>query len=239
MFRLSLPVVKSALLVVGLLILATAVEAQERKARTKIKGKVDEVSEGRMIIIDATDNTTKLALQVSNRSKVDVEGIADAAYLTPGVNVHFLADMTVANVVPEPLKEITVCTIDEENNRPLCISSDPTKAKNKGKDALNNMEVRGTIKTIKNGKATIDVPSQRNPQQVKITLAPDIKVLAHFTDLSMVRPGDEVNVPWAMELDPVLLVPQSLKVTMANPLVAEKTAKKSAAGRKTTAKSNK
>ena len=101
------------------------------------------------------------------------------------------------------------------------------------------MEVRGTIKTNKNGKVTINVPSQRNPQQVKLTLAPDVKVLAHFTDLTMVRPGDEVNVPWAMELDPVLLVPQSLKITMANPLVADKTTKKAPAARKTTAKSSK
>jgi hypothetical protein len=237
MFRLSLPTVKFALVFLGLVVLTTAVEAQERKTRTKIKGKVDEVSEGRMIIIDASDNTTKLALQVSNRSKVDVEGSADAAYLTPGVPVHFFADMTAANLAPEPLKEITVCTIDEEDNKPLCISADPTKPKKKGKDALNNMEVRGTIKAIKNGKLTVDVPSQRNPQQVKITLAPDVKVLAHFTDLSMVRPGDAVDVPWAMELDPVLLVPQSVKVTLANPLVAEKTTKKAPAGRKTTAKS--
>jgi uncharacterized protein YdbL (DUF1318 family) len=239
MFRLSLPVVKYALVVLAMILLASASQAQERKTRTKIKGKVDEVSEGRLIIIDASDNTTKLALQVGARSKVDVEGSADVDYLTPGVNVHFFAEMTAANVVPEPLKEITICTIDEANNTPLCISADPTKPKNKGKDALNNMEVRGTIKTNKNGKMTINVPSQRNPQQVKITLAPDLKVLAHFTDLAMVRPGDEVNVPWAMEIDPVLLAPQSVKITMANPLVADKTTKKAPAARKPTAKSSK
>jgi hypothetical protein len=42
-----------------------------------------------------------------------------------------------------------------------------------------------------------------------------------------------------MELDPVLLVPQAVKVTLANPLVAEKATKKPAAGRKPTAKSSK
>lgn len=101
------------------------------------------------------------------------------------------------------------------------------------------MDVRGSIKANKNGKMTVEVPSERakKSQQVKITLAPDAKVLVHFTELAAVQPGDEVDVPQALERDPVLLIPmRKFTVKMANPLVSEK---KSAAGRKATAKSGK
>jgi hypothetical protein len=103
------------------------------------------------------------------------------------------------------------------------------------------MEVRGTIKTNKSGKITIDIPSERikKSQQVKITLAPDVKVLARFTDLSKVQPGDAVEVRSGTEQEPGVVMPRELIVTLANPLVPEeKPDKKGPAARKTTAKNS-
>ncbi len=240
MFRPSLPVVKCALLILGLLVLATAAEAQEKKTRVKkLKGTVKEVSEGQMVMTDAKENA-EITLKISKKCDIEVLGSTDTAYLTPGVNVHFMAEMTKSGLVPDPLKEITVCNITEKEGA-LCILADPTKASNKGPDAVNQMEVRGTIKTNKSGKITIDIPSERTKksQQVRITLAPDVKVLARFTDLSNVQPGDAVEVPSGTEQEPTLVLPRKVIVTLANPLVpAEPTDKKTPAGRKTTAKSS-
>jgi hypothetical protein len=151
--------------------------------------------------------------------------------------VHFFAEMTKANVAPDPLKEITVCNLDDKNETPLCILADPTKPSNKGPDAVNLMEVRGTIKTNKNGKMAIEVPSERTKKitLVKVTLAPDTKLSALFHDLSMVKEGDEVDVPYATEDGSGIVIPHKMKVTLANPLTAGD--KKLPSAGKTTAKS--
>lgn len=242
MFRRSLPVVKYALVLLTVVLLAAGSQAQEQKVRVKLKGKVKSVAEDRLNIIDAKD-MTEIVLQVKLRGRgtdVEVVGTAEPAYLTPGVNVHFLAEMNKLGVVPEPLKEITVCNIDDENNKPICILADPTKPSNKEPGAVNLMDIRGTIKTNKAGKMTIDIPSERTKksQLVKVTLAPDIKILAKFNDLSMVQEGDDVDVPYGMEIDPVLIIPRKMKITLANPLAPSE--KKGPASRKTTtAKSSK
>jgi hypothetical protein len=239
MFHPSLPAAMRALLILGLVVLVTGADAPEKKVRVKkLKGTVKEVSEGRMVITDAKENTD-IALLLHKKCEIEVLGSSDVAYLTPGVSVHFLAEMTKSGLVPDPLKEITVCNLTEKESA-LCILADPTKPSNKGPDAVNQMEVRGTIKTNKNSKMTIDIPSEhtKKNQQVKVTLAPDIKVLARFTDLALVQPGDAVEVPSGTEQEPTLVLPRKVIVTLANPLVAaEKTDKKSPTVRKTTAKS--
>jgi hypothetical protein len=239
MFRLSLPVVKCALLVLGVLILATAAEAQEKKTRIKkLKGTVKEVSDGQMLITDAKENAD-ISLKISKRCDIEVLGSTDAAYLTPGVNVHFITELNSGLYAPEPLKEITVCNITEKEGA-MCNLADPTKPSNKGPDAVNQMDVRGTIKTNKSGKMTIEIHSEhtKKNQTVRITLAPDAKVLVRFTDLAKVQPGDAVEVPSGTEQDPGVVLPRKVVVTLANPLPPEEKAdKKTSAGRKTAAKS--
>jgi hypothetical protein len=86
---------------------------------------------------------------------------------------------------------------------------------------------------------TVDVPSERTKKStlIKLTLAPDAKILAHFDDLSMVQEGDEVDMPYGTEIDPVLVMPRKLKITLANPLAPSE--KKGPVRKTTTAKTSK
>ena len=229
-----------ALLISSLLALASttlAADAPQKVRVKKLQGTVKEVGEKQIIMTDAKDQ--EISLKLGSKCEIEVVGTTDAAYLTPGVPVHFLAELTTSLSSPDPLPAITVCNIDDDTNRPLCILADPTASKKKGPDAKNMMEVRGTIKTNKNSRMTIEVKSvaTKKTETVKVVLAPDIKVAARFTNLERVTPGDTVEVPSGTESEPGVVRPRSLKITLAKPLVAEEADTKPKTTRKTSTKS--
>lgn len=210
--RLASPV--AFLLVLGLSILMVAEASAQKRERVKLKGKVKTVSDKQVLLEEKPE--TEWLLHIGRSTRVTVEGTAVPEYLAPGVNVEFVADANKAGVVPEPLTDITVCTFNDSNPATFSLE-DPTKPSRKGKDALNRYQVRGTIKTIRNGKVTISTPDK----QVKITLKPDAKIKVLTTDVTWAQPGDEASVQGA-EIFAGEVQAQVLKVTMAKPLEPKK-----------------
>ena len=119
MFRLPMLVVKVALVVLGLVVLTTASQAQEPKSRTQGQGQGERSFRGPDGHYRRQDNTTEIALQVASGIRGRSRRRRRSAYLTPGVHVHFFADMNSADVAPEPMTEITVCDITRERTADL------------------------------------------------------------------------------------------------------------------------
>ncbi|HEX3654306.1 MAG TPA: hypothetical protein VHV55_00795 [Pirellulales bacterium] len=203
--------------VLVLLLLPALVAPQafaQKGDRVKLKGKVKTVSEKQMAIEEKPE--TDYLIHINSRTRVTVEGTAVPEYLAPGVDVQVVADVNKAGVVPEPLTEITVCTFNESN--PATFGpEDPTKPSRKGKDAVNRFVIRGTIKTIRNGKLTIATPDKL----VKATLTPDAKIKVLSTDVTWAQVGDEASVA-GVEIFAGEVQAQTLKVALAKPLEPKK-----------------
>lgn len=209
-----------------LLALAMPGAAAPRPEMVRLKGKITTTAKDEIRIAGKTD--ADIAVFVGRGSRVSVEGTAVPEYLTPGVNVQFVADVNNAGVIPSPLSEITICTFTD-TDQPTFSLDDPTKPSHKGKDALNKYLVRGTIKQNKNGTLTVTVPGKPNilpngrtaaaapAKTIKATLAPDAKIKVLVSEISWAQVGDEASVQ-GIEAFPGEVRARTLKITMAKPL---------------------
>lgn len=213
-------------LLAAMLVVASAAELlAQRGERVKLQGKVKLTAGDQLVVEDKPDSEVSVITRKGTHT--EITGTAVPEYLVPTVAVEFVADVNKAGVVPEPLTEITVCNFTEAR-QPTFSLADPTKPSRKGKDAVNKYEVRGTIKTNRNGKLTITAAEKT----VKATLAPDAKIKVLVSDLSFVQAGDSVSVQ-GIEPIPGEVHAQTLRVTMSKPLEPKKEEgpKKRTAGR--------
>jgi|GEM_PF-3962267 hypothetical protein len=216
----------------GLVLLASALwtvlivpaRAQEPKF-VQIKGKIKEMQGERFQVID--DKTMVVSgVDVLPRSEVKIEGEAELGCLQPGLAVTFVANLNNLNAAPEPLKEITICEITEENKE-IKVLDDPTKSAAKGKDAVNKYMVRGIIKTLKKNKFVVTVTSMREgvkPESIKGELADDVKVKVLFTSLAYASEGDAVVLSGFSQVEGEVKA-RKLDVKLANVVQSDKVGK--------------
>jgi hypothetical protein len=214
------PTIRLAIrLVCGAMLLVVAVWTDQpswaQKQKVSFAGTVKEVAKDKLSILEPMDTLT--VIDVRGNAQVTVEGMSAAESLGPGVVVQFTADLNKADVAQSPLTELTICSITEKDQA-LCILADPTKASKKGAGAVNKYLVRGTIKTVKQGKLAVTVPPK---QTITVQLAPDAKVKVLFVDLASVQPGDSAEVK-GTELPSGEIRARTVLITMAKPYVPPK-----------------
>ena len=225
-----------ALYLVALLLLPTALAAQERPKqqgeKVSASGTIKGLVPGGMLVVSAAGDQWQVALDP--KAEVIVTGTAAPSFLRPGMLVKFSGKFNKKAESVEPLSSITVFTPREEkhhrgeegaggNNdlaKGLFQLEEPSPDKEK-KKAFESFDVSsgGAVVSARGGKLSVRGPAGT----FKIALADDAQVALDVSDYRLARAGDKVELEgWTYQGDVTKVVANRVTIRLAEPLGEKK-----------------
>lgn len=192
-----------------------------------LQGKVVAISGN---IIQWTDPTkAEMYVRLDNKTRSLVTGEVEPSFLSPGTFVRFPAEVTKRGRITGEVREMTVFSpLDGYSAGVFADGAADPKA------ASARYLISGQIESVKNGQMIV----RAGEQSFKFKLAEDAELKIEVSDLSIVRPDDEISITGSGERKDQIQA-REIAIKLAKPLAgAEKNPRKSSAAKKPARKSD-
>lgn len=201
-----------------------------------VKGTV-EMSQGGMLKVVGTPGVPAETWIVAAEpgATIKITGTAEASYLKPGHNIRFNGMVEKKSIVKDPVSKLTLFT---QLAAPAAGPGGPIgKPAGGGLNELGGaaaklaeteaspMSISGKITAVKGNKITMNVPGVSPKLQVE--LADNAAIDVDMSDLSVVRPGDTVEITGGQDFGGRVMA-KEMEVKLTQPLGAATAKKKPA-----------
>lgn len=183
--------------------------AQEQNAWSE-SGIVKDVGSSMVSLKSANDHIW--LVRVDPKTKLQVDGTAEAGYLHSGLNVKFSGEIDKKGVLQSEIKQIEIFTPQDKRSIGL-FAEGAQDAKPVRNAPPGRYEIKARVNTYKDGQLTVSAGGKKITGKV----APDAEIKVNAGSLTFVQEGDSVRAS-GWRVGPTQAMATELTVTLAKPL---------------------
>lgn len=195
----------------ALALAASAACAQEQNAWSE-SGTVQDVASSMVSIKGANDHAW--LVRVDPKTKVQVEGTAEAGYLHAGLTVKFSGEIDKKGVLQSEIKQLEIYT--PRDKREIGIFAEGAQDAKPVRNAPpGRYDIKAKVNTFKDGQLTVSAGGKKISGKV----AADAEIKVNAGSLTFVQEGDSIRAT-GWKIGPTQAMATELTVTLAKPLAA-------------------